>query len=139
MNPYANSTVYIAWKDYYNVGDDSIDQQHKQIIEMINDLYRATQLKDDRQVLKPILRELVQYTIQHFENEEKLMRECNYPGLADHKVLHDRMRQRTVGLSDNVASITGRDLLGFLKEWWCNHIQDHDKKYAPYLKKLVGV
>jgi hemerythrin len=33
--------------------------------------------------------------------------------------------------------MTGRDLLVFLKEWWCNHIQEQDKKYAPYMSSLV--
>jgi hypothetical protein len=36
-------------------------------------------------------------------------------------------------LRDNANLMTGRDLLIFLKEWWANHIQDQDKKYAPYL------
>ena len=51
--------------------------------------------------------------------------------------MHDKMRQRTIGLRDNAGLVTGRDLLVFLKEWWCNHIQEQDKKYAPYVSQLV--
>ena len=35
--------------------------------------------------------------------------------------------------------VTGRDLLLFLKEWWCNHIQEQDMKYMPYLIAAVEV
>jgi hypothetical protein len=38
---------------------------------------------------------------------------------------------------DNANLITGRNLLLLLKEWWCNYIQQEDKKYVPYLAAPV--
>ena len=128
---------YIAWKDYYSVDEPSLDSQHRQIIDFINDLYVAMQRGVDRQSIRPLLDQLVQYTVNHFQHEEKLLLERQYPEFAQHKAGHDKMRQRTIALRDNADLMTGRDLLVFLKEWWCNHIQEQDKKYAPYMSMLV--
>ena len=130
---------YVTWKDYYSVGDESLDGQHKQIIAIINELYEAMQKGVDYKVVKPLLDRLVQYTVNHFRQEEETLLAHQYPDFAQHKVLHDKMRQNTTALCDNSNLVTGRDLLVFLKEWWCNHIQEQDKKYAPYLKVAVEV
>jgi len=128
---------YVTWKDYYSVGDESLDAQHKQLLGIINELYGAMGRGADHAAVRTILDRLLQYTLQHFKYEEQVMLSHDYPDLMRHKGVHDRMRQRTIDLLDNVDLVTGRDLLIFLKEWWCNHIQEQDKQYAPYLKVTV--
>jgi methyl-accepting chemotaxis protein/hemerythrin len=123
---------YIAWKAEFSVGDPSLDAQHRQIIELIDELHVATQRGVAYQAIRPFLDQLVQYTVNHFQAEEKLLAARQYPDLIPHQTLHEKMRQRTIALRDNAGLVTGRDLLVFLKEWWCNHIQEQDKKYAPY-------
>jgi hemerythrin-like metal-binding protein len=130
---------YIVWKDFYSVGDDAIDGQHKQIIELINDLYDAKENNADFAVVVPVLNQLVEYTINHFRDEEVVMLSHQYPEFVQHKALHDKMRNTTLALREHSTSLTGHDLLGFLKEWWVSHIQQEDKKYAPYLTSVVGV
>ncbi len=125
--------AFIAWKDFYSVGDPSLDAQHKQIIGIINDLYDAMQRGRDHKVLKPLLDWLVHYTVEHFRHEEQVMRECDYPRLREHGAHHERIRRNTAGLRDNVDLVTARDMLRFLKDWWLGHIQGEDKKYAPYV------
>ena len=129
---------YIVWKDYYSVGEPSLDAQHQQIIEFINELYVAMQRGVDHQAIRPLLDQLVQYTVHHFKHEEELMLARQYPDFAEHKAQHDKMRRRTIALRDNAGLMTGRDLLVFLKEWWCNHIQEVDKRYAPHMGELVS-
>lgn len=128
---------YVTWKDYYSVGDETLDTQHQQILDIINDLYDAMQQGVDYEAVARLLDRLVQYTVNHFHCEEECLLAHNYPELTQHKVLHDAMRQRTMGLREHAGLVTGRDLLVFLKEWWCNHIQEEDKKYAPYLKAMA--
>ena len=128
---------YVRWNDYYSVGDPSIDAQHKQILDIINELYEAMQKGKDRAVLKPISDRLLQYTLAHFTHEEQALKEHEYPDLAQHVALHDKIRQRTRDLRENAHLVTGHDMLRFLKEWWVGHIQSVDKKYVPYLE-LAG-
>jgi hemerythrin len=123
----------IVWQSYYSVDEPSLDAEHRQIIGIINDLYVAMEQGKDRAVLKTLLNRLVQYTDVHFQHEERLMREHDYPGLREHKALHEELRRRTVDLRAHTELITGRDLLNFLKNWWMDHIRSEDKQYAPYL------
>lgn len=128
---------YVTWKDYYSVGDETLDKQHQQILSLINDLYDAMQQGVDYEAVSLLLDRLVQYTITHFRQEEECLLAHNYPELISHQLMHDAMRKKTVALRENAGLVTGRDLLVFLKEWWCSHIQEQDKKYAPYLKVLA--
>jgi hemerythrin len=130
---------YIVWKDYYSVGDEALDAQHQQILSIINDLYDAMQRGVDRRAVQPLLDRLVQYTVDHFRFEEECMLAHQYADVVPHKAVHDKMRQKTLALRDNANLMTGRDLMVFLKEWWCNHIQSQDRQYAPYLKTPVEV
>lgn len=125
---------YVTWKDFYSVGEPSLDAQHRQIFGAINELHEAMQKGKDHAVLKPILDRLLQYTLAHFEHEEQVMREHEYPDFAQHKALHDRIRRRTSDLREHACLVTGRELLYFLKEWWVGHIQGLDKKYMPFLE-----
>ncbi len=127
-------TAKVVWKAFYSVGDSSLDAEHSQVIEVINDLYAAMDEGEDYAAVKPLLDRLVRYTNEHFRDEERVMQEHDYPGFAEHKALHDRMRKRTADLRAFADLVTGRDLLNFLKEWWLGHIQSKDKEYAPYLQ-----
>ena len=122
------------WKDYYSVGDESLDAQHRQIIGMINEVWAAVQKGGDRRAVTSVLDRLVLYTLAHFKHEERIMLECEYPEVVQHKALHDTIRRKTLALRDNASLLTSRDVLQFLKEWWIDHIQGEDKKYAPYLE-----
>jgi hemerythrin-like metal-binding protein len=130
---------FIAWQDYYSVGDDFIDSQHKQIIDIINQLYLAQNRGADHSVVLPLLDKLVQYTINHFRDEENLLLKNHFPDFMPHKAIHDKMRKETMAWRENANAVTEKDLLRFLKNWWVNHIQIEDKKYAPYLQTKVGV
>jgi hemerythrin-like metal-binding protein len=138
-SPLTRRTSYITWKNDYSVGDSTLDAQHRQIIELLNELHIAMQRGVEHQTIRPFLDQLVQYTVSHFQTEEKLLLAHQYPDFAAHKVLHEKMQRRTIGLRDNAGLVTGRDLLVFLKEWWCGHIQEQDKKYEPYLSALVKI
>jgi hemerythrin-like metal-binding protein len=125
--------AYLAWEPYYSVGDPALDTEHQQVILLIDELYASMASGRENAKSKEILDRLVRYTFTHFEHEEEAMRLCGYSDLQAHKILHDRMRQRTLDLRANMSLVTGCDLLYFLKDWWSNHIQAEDKQYAPYL------
>lgn len=130
--------AYITWKSYYTVNDPELDAEHKQIIECINELYTALQDPSQGVVTKKVLDTLVQYTQAHFGNEEKRLKEVEFPNFAAHKALHDDMRQRTLGLRSHLTLVTARDVLVFLKDWWLDHIQGEDKQYATYMLSLAA-
>jgi hemerythrin-like metal-binding protein len=92
---------------------------------------------NDAAKIRTILDFLVRYTSTHFKHEESVMWECEFPNLDAHKAIHDHMRQRTLDLCEGRSSLSGNELFRFLKEWWINHIQSEDKKYASYMQVPV--
>jgi hemerythrin-like metal-binding protein len=125
---------YVLWKDFYSVGEPVLDSQHKQIIELINRLYAAVREGTENRVSKEVLERLTQYTLNHFHQEEELMKQSGYPGSEAHKARHAEMKQRTLDLRTHLSLVTARDVLHFLKTWWTEHIQREDKKYATHLR-----
>ena len=71
--------AYIVWRDFYSVNEPSLDAEHRQIIESINELYDAWESPAATAATKHVLDRLVQYTHTHFDHEEKVMRDVGYP------------------------------------------------------------
>jgi hemerythrin len=127
------SLPYVVWREFYSVGNEELDQQHKALLKIINELFTAAGEDTDRQAVRHVLDGLFQYTLTHFEREERLMRQARFPDYAAHKAIHDLMRAETDRLQQTWTSTTGAELLTFLKNWWLNHICAKDKQYAPFM------
>jgi hemerythrin len=131
-----------TWQDEYSVDFEVIDNQHKQLVKMTNDLFKAcnhdTTGESARAVLKKTLRGAVEYAQVHFYTEEKYMSQVNYPELPEHKAEHGsfivKILDELKRFEDGNQSLIS--LANFLKEWLLHHIAVSDKKYAPYLKNI---
>lgn len=125
------------WDGKYAVGINEIDEQHKKLVELINKLNGAIYAGQGCEKLESVFKELVEYTKNHFTNEEKLLSDNEYPDLSKHKVKHDELTKEVMDFQKKfeggMVFIT-MQVMDFLKNWLVNHIQDIDKKYAPYLK-----
>lgn len=130
------SATFITWRESYGVGCRELDDQHSTILAIINDLYLTLQSGKEREAIKGLLDRLVQYTVDHFQREEELMEEFDYPELAQHKELHERMTEKTIAFRTHFCETTAKDLLVFLKKWWVSHICQTDKQYSPYMEAV---
>ena len=128
----------IQWRDYYSVGDATLDAQHQTIISLINWLYEIIWGGNDRSAVTPVIRRLHEYTHSHFKDEEKMMLAAGFPGLADHKVIHEKLVSDTDDLLFRSLQDDGpdsREVLQYLKRWWINHITGDDKQYVICLRE----
>lgn len=127
---------YIEWSDQYSVGIDSIDQQHRKLINMINQLSTAVDYSTGEEFEREALSEVVDYTKTHFVYEEGLMEDNGYPGFEAHREAHKAMiREVEVVLSEyeqdpHKAMTHATD---YLKAWLINHINGTDKEYSSFL------
>jgi len=126
----------LNWKDEYSVNIKEIDDQHKKLVEMINELHEAMVQKKAKEVLGGVLSKLVSYAATHFANEERLMQGNGYPEFAGHKEKHEKMTAKVIALQKDWQA--GKAALGievsqFLRDWLDKHILGTDKKYAPFL------
>jgi hemerythrin len=129
--------MYFEWENSFSVGVNSIDAEHKKIIEFINNLHDAANTGKSIAVMSGILGGLVEYTMTHFANEEALMKKHGYPNLEKHRELHDDLfvkvneyRARLKTERDGFAD----ELMAFLKEWLIQHILKTDMAYKEFFR-----
>jgi len=130
------SKQFVEWKDDYSVGIDSIDQQHKKLLNLINQLQTAVDYSTGEQFEQEALDELVDYTKTHFTYEEGLMRDNDYPDFEPHKAQHEKMFKKVGEVlaeyeKDHDTAMS--NAAEYLKDWLINHINGTDKEYSSYL------
>lgn len=126
----------IEWNDKYSVGIRELDSQHKQLINILNDLYDAMKAEKANDAIGSIIFKLVNYTKTHFATEERYMAQYGYPDLAGQKREHAAFTEKVLKFKEDFDS--GRtsisvSVTSFVKEWLVNHISISDKKYGPFL------
>ncbi len=125
------------WTDEFSVGIESIDTQHKKLVDMIKTLHNAIADGKTTEVLDKIFEELIDYTNYHFSYEEELFKSYGYPDEGVHKKEHVDLKNQLLKLKRMMKegdSFMGEVLiLKFLQDWLLNHIMKSDKKYGPFL------
>lgn len=128
----------IEWDDIYSVEIQEIDEQHKHLIDLINQLYAVLARRDERDKIARVLDELVEYTKIHFAIEEALMRIFDYSDYDNHKAIHNRIVTQVVEFQlrfHKGDKYVGLELLQFLKEWLMDHILEIDMRYSEHLTR----
>ena len=127
----------LRWSESLSVGLDSIDSQHKTLIDLINELYKQMKSGATKDAIGEALGKLIDYTGSHFKYEEELFAQYKYPEQASHKELHHKMVSQVVDFQKQFKE-EGKDisieLMEFLKEWLLNHIKKTDMKYSSFLQ-----
>ncbi len=125
----------INWSEKLSTQIQSVDEQHKKLIALINELHDAMRAGQGKEVLGRTLNELVDYTVYHFKYEEDIMKRTGYSDGINHINEHKNLTNTAIELRDKynqgIYSIT-IDTMNFLKDWLNNHIQQTDKKYTAH-------
>jgi len=127
---------YLQWKADYNVGIESIDNQHRKLVSLINSLQTAIDYSTGERYEREALEALVDYTRTHFKYEESLLEQNDYPGFAEHRAEHERMIVKVGQLMDSYLDDQDnalQDANAFLKDWLISHINGTDKQYSQFL------
>ena len=125
----------MEWSPGFSVKVKKFDDQHKKLVDLVNQLHDAMKAGEGITVLGTVLQSLIAYTGSHFADEEKMMQAHAYPDYARHKALHVDLVKKVLELQEKLK--TGNAMLtmtvmSFLKDWLVNHIQVEDKKYGVY-------
>lgn len=140
--PYIHKRIsarqYLSWDDELSVGVESIDHDHKKLINLINTLQTAVMYPSGESYERKALKEIVDYTVYHFKREEELMKECDYPDFESHKKTHEAMISKVNEYLDAYEKNSEGaicDITRFLKTWLIEHIAGTDQQYSPYMQK----
>lgn len=122
-----------AWDDKYDVGVDRMNDEHKQIIALMNQVYDQNGAGAPKSVLLRTLKALGRCAADHFADEEAHMQRVGFPEFTKHKHIHESLLQR---VRDYVAEFeaggdrVSQEFFSFLKLWLSSHILHVDTKYG---------
>ncbi|MEN8304208.1 MAG: bacteriohemerythrin [Campylobacterota bacterium] len=125
-----------TWKDTYKLNQEMIDDEHRKLFRIA---LKALKYKTDSDLkvhIRQIIIELNDYMKEHFMHEEDFMQSIGYPGLEEHKVLHQGIIDQINELINNITSMSliefEKILLTYIDIWLVNHIIFEDKKIMCY-------
>ncbi len=129
---------FFDWDERFSVGVTEIDDQHKRLVALLNELYEAMYSGQGREALGHVLAGLVGYAGTHFAAEERLMRLHRYPEAAGHKDKHDKMAAHVTELRERFdagAIASPVQISNFLKGWLSRHIMETDRRFGAFLNE----
>ena len=127
----------IVWEDRYNVQVDEIDRQHRQLVDLMNRLIDVQGKEANDQEIATVLGDMTDYLGYHFDSEEQMMIDYEYPEFESHREEHQAFVAQTAHfITTHQAGGTSlpRDILMFLKEWLIEHIVKTDAVFGEFLK-----
>ena len=125
----------IEWTDQMNIGIESIDDQHRKLVAIYNELDEALMVGKAHKHMQEILDRLVEYTGTHFDDEEQYMQSVEYPELDYHKLEHKQLLEKVLAFQKKLQFGQERissPVMHFLKYWLTNHILQSDMKIGAH-------
>jgi hemerythrin len=121
----------LTWKPEYSVGIESVDSEHREMIELINAVYDAIEDKKNPESIEHFLGEVHATISAHFALEERVMRNANYDEFEAHKEDHEELLDEIRDLMDRFfdAPEQGLQLLQEnLSDWFAGHFSTFDAR-----------
>lgn len=134
----------IVWNPSFAIGIPIIDEEHKRLVELCNELYKTIMSSKNskrKDAVRVALKGCADYVRTHFSNEEKLMQICGYKDLENHKRTHAEFVKKVLEKSQNFENETFSSSLEFTKflyDWILSHIAYKDTLYVADLKAYLG-
>jgi hemerythrin len=128
----------IVWTSDLNTEIDVIDNQHKRIVDYINQLEFAIK-QQSRTLVGQVLIELVDYTLSHFAFEESLMEEAEFSLAVSHKAVHELFIKRVGKYQErhNNGENVAEQVHAMLGAWLMHHIKRDDMTYVSAVRSNI--
>ena len=136
------NTELITWTDKLACGIKQIDDQHKGLVDLVNNMFsQATGNRaQEKEYFDKVIQEAVSYVKNHFAAEEKILVATKYTGYAEHKKEHENFIRTVVQNIRDYESgkrLTLSNFSRFLRDWVLSHIALMDKQYFEYFKSIA--
>jgi hemerythrin len=128
--------AHIDWKDEYSVGVASIDEDHKQLLAIVDTLHNRLGESAPAETLARICDKLIEHTLVHFGREEGYFEKTNYPRAAAHRLMHEQLKQRILQFRAEIGERpppVGKFM--FFTDWLAHHIMGEDKTLGSHLNE----
>ena len=135
----------MEWTEDLSTGNETIDEQHKELFGKINDLVLAINHSVCKYKIADVIKFLEDYIVFHFGFEEKTMLTLSYPDYRAHKKQHEIFKKNFRQLKRELISLEGGKKPGsydlsvrtnqIVVDWILEHIAMIDKKLGGFLQK----
>ena len=127
----------ITWEAEMSIGVQEMDDEHRKLIAMINEIGDGMAAGQGRDELGGLVDKVVEFTKEHLAHEERLLAEAGYAESDAHHREHDQMIAKTLSLQASFrwgsVELIRPDLANFVCDWLVSHIQGSDKAYGVFL------
>ena len=132
--------VKIEWNDGLATGIEIVDDQHKMLLEKLNDISEAIENQQGVDVIIRTLDFMMDYTDFHFGAEEEHMMKNQYPRIEYHKKMHNEFVDTLITMVNEFREDGATDRLAesvniYLFNWLVTHIKGVDGAYGKYLRE----
>jgi len=127
------SDIFVSWDETLSIGVTLIDNEHKYLIKLMNDLYYSIHENSDITIVLKAIKSLREYTFIHFRDEEQYMLDNKYKKYKTHIKLHKYFEYRLEEFERDVMEtpfLVGFEILDFLRDWLIDHILIADKEIS---------
>jgi hemerythrin len=125
------------WNDKLSVGVDMMDNDHKHLVGLVNELHDAVRAARGKEVLGKVLDGLIDYTKTHFAREESEMAKFKYPKAPEHIKEHTALAHQVLDVQAKYkagnTAVLSMEVMAFLRDWLLKHIQSTDKALGTFL------
>jgi len=123
--------LLFVWNENYETGYKAIDNQHKFLVDIINELYNNI-VSTQNFNIKTSIDKLLSYVNEHFEYEENMFEIYDYPESVEHTKEHREFADKVMDFYDKIETGDYKlplEVMNFLRSWLTKHILFTDKKY----------
>jgi len=125
----------VEWSDDFSVKVSLMDDEHKVLFDLINDLNSAMMDGQSSREIGKILDSLIDYTEYHFNHEEEMLKKISYPNISEqekyHKLFVNKMKEFKKEMESGEVLLSVK-IIDFLKDWLVSHIVNIDTKYSGF-------
>ncbi len=123
----------IIWSDKYCVGVNAIDDDHRSLVILVNRFNEAFTSGSGKLEIASVFDKLLEYTVNHFQKEENIMKKYNYPEMTQHIQKHRDLTKEVMAFNKGKQYVFPENIAEFLNSWLMNHIMETDKKLGAFL------
>lgn len=128
------------WNDNLLIGVEEVDKQHKELVHMIENFFESCTNRFPQERLLTMLEFLETYVVEHFRDEEALQEKIGFPGLEEHRKIHESFNLTLCNLKVKLQTGSQISLLidemnTNLSRWLIKHIMEEDQKIGEYMRE----
>jgi Amt family ammonium transporter len=128
--------IAFEWREEFNLHIPSMDEEHRNLVAVAQDIIEAMRSGLGRGAVEQAFQGLLDYTTNHFMDEELFMAEHEFPGTDEHKAIHNQLTQEVLVYRTELfskQSFDAAEFQQFVTNWLVNHILEEDRKYAEFI------